>query len=102
MTSWLPNAAADNGPVATAVTALPGAPDMRMHKDHPALFQSKELDQPLPTFAVTMLLPLLGLNAVSMPRWGQPVWLNEAIAEVPTNQRKWSIKILWDRKDRVC
>jgi len=47
----------------TSVASLPGAPDMRMHKDHPALFSSDELSHPLPTFAVTMLLPLLGLNA---------------------------------------
>ena len=47
----------------TAVTALPNAADMRMHKDHTALFHTSEFDQPLPTFAVTMLLPLLGLNA---------------------------------------
>lgn len=47
----------------TSVTALPGAADMRMHKDHPALFSPAELETAIPTFAVTVLVPLRGFDA---------------------------------------
>ena len=46
----------------TAVTSLPGAADMRMHKDHPALFRDEELPVPLPTVGVTTLVPLKGFD----------------------------------------
>jgi len=46
----------------TAVASMPGAADMRMHKDHPALFDDEELSQSLPTVAVTTLIPLRGFD----------------------------------------
>ncbi|MGN6544743.1 MAG: phytanoyl-CoA dioxygenase family protein [Aureliella sp.] len=45
----------------TAVASLPGAQDMRMHKDHPALFDD-QCASTLPTFAVTTLIPLRGFD----------------------------------------
>lgn len=48
----------------TAVASLPGAADMRMHKDHPALFDDAEVSGPLPTVAVTTLIPLRGFDLV--------------------------------------
>jgi|GEM_PF-468918 len=47
----------------TAVASLAGAPDMRVHKDHPALFPDDSVSSQLPTFAITVLLPLLGMTA---------------------------------------
>jgi len=46
----------------TSVTSLPKSEDMKMHKDHPTLFDNQELSKPLPSFAVTMLVPLLGIS----------------------------------------
>lgn len=46
----------------TAVTSLPGAADMRVHKDHPALFSADELPGPQPTVGVTTLIPLKGFD----------------------------------------
>lgn len=46
----------------TAVASLAGAPDMRVHKDHPALFPEDSSSTSIPTFAVTVLLPLLGMT----------------------------------------
>lgn len=46
----------------TAVTSLPGAADMRMHKDHPSLFSEDELPGPQPTVGVTTLIPLKGFD----------------------------------------
>jgi tetratricopeptide (TPR) repeat protein len=47
----------------TAVTSLAGAPDMRVHKDHPALFPEDNSSTQIPTFAITVLLPLLGMTS---------------------------------------
>lgn len=46
----------------TAVTSLGGSKAMHIHKDHPALFSRKELEQELPSFGVSMILPLLGYS----------------------------------------
>jgi|694.fasta_scaffold22379_7 hypothetical protein len=46
----------------TAVASLAGAPDMRVHKDHPSLFPDDSVSSHLPTFAITVLLPLLGMT----------------------------------------
>ncbi|MFN7876971.1 MAG: phytanoyl-CoA dioxygenase family protein [Pirellula sp.] len=47
-----------------SVASFPGARDMDMHKDHPALFPDWDNDRPLPHFAITMLVPLLGYNSI--------------------------------------
>ena len=47
----------------TAVASLAGAPDMRVHKDHPALFPEDNTSLQIPTFGVTVLLPLLGMTS---------------------------------------
>jgi hypothetical protein len=47
-----------------AVISLPGALDQHIHADHPALFGTK-LDDFLPNFAVTMMVPLVDLNEFS-------------------------------------
>jgi len=50
----------------TSVTSLAGSIDQHVHKDHPALFDHQSLNQhstpQLPSFAVTMLVPLVELN----------------------------------------
>ena len=46
----------------TAVASMPGARDMRMHKDHPALFPGEDDSNSLPTFAITTLIPTLGFD----------------------------------------
>lgn len=44
----------------TAVASLGGSKDMHIHKDHPALFPRREVAHELPSFGVSMILPLLG------------------------------------------
>jgi hypothetical protein len=46
----------------TAVTSLGGSKDMHIHKDHPALFSRREVDHELPSFGVSVILPLLGFS----------------------------------------
>jgi len=46
----------------TAVASLGGSKDMHIHKDHPALFSRSEVDHELPSFGVSMILPLLGFS----------------------------------------
>ncbi len=47
----------------TSVLALPGSKDQRLHKDHPALFQTDGVAaDSLPAFAVTLIVPLVELN----------------------------------------
>jgi len=46
----------------TAVASLGGSKDMHIHKDHPALFSRRELEHELPSFGVSMILPLLGFS----------------------------------------
>lgn len=46
----------------TTVTSLGGSKAMHIHKDHPALFSRRELDHELPSFGVSMILPLLGFS----------------------------------------
>lgn len=45
-----------------SVCSLPGAENMRVHKDHPALFPESENPDGLPSFAVTAIVPMLGFN----------------------------------------
>jgi ectoine hydroxylase-related dioxygenase (phytanoyl-CoA dioxygenase family) len=46
------------------VVSLPGAREQHIHCDHPALFGTS-LDDFLPSFAVTMIVPLVDLNALT-------------------------------------
>lgn len=45
-----------------AVIALPGAEQQHIHQDHPALFEDEALDLQLPSFAVTLVVPLIDLT----------------------------------------
>jgi hypothetical protein len=47
-----------------AVVSLPGALDQHIHRDHPALFGTM-IDDFLPNFAVTMIVPLVDSNEIS-------------------------------------
>jgi tetratricopeptide (TPR) repeat protein len=46
----------------TSVVSLPGSKSQSLHKDHPALFTEKDFSS-TPSFAVTMIVPLIDLNA---------------------------------------
>ena len=47
----------------SVVTALPGAPDQRYHRDHPSLFGlGRGFDASLPCYAVTLAVPLIDLD----------------------------------------
>jgi ectoine hydroxylase-related dioxygenase (phytanoyl-CoA dioxygenase family) len=46
------------------VISLPGAPDQHVHRDHPALFGTA-IDDFLPSFAVTVIIPLVDLDGNS-------------------------------------
>ena len=45
-----------------AVIALPGAEQQHIHQDHPSLFEDEALDLQLPSFAVTLVVPLIDLT----------------------------------------
>ncbi|MEQ8386659.1 MAG: phosphotransferase [Coleofasciculus sp. A1-SPW-01] len=45
-----------------AVIALPGAEQQHIHQDHPALFEDEALDLKLPSFAITVVVPLIDLT----------------------------------------
>ncbi|MBT3333558.1 MAG: phytanoyl-CoA dioxygenase [Rhodospirillaceae bacterium] len=48
-----------------SVVSLPGAAEQHVHRDHPGLFGDDQLDAILPSFAVTMLVPLVEMNETS-------------------------------------
>ena len=45
-----------------AVIALPGADHQHIHRDHPALFEHEALTLELPSFAITVVVPLIDLT----------------------------------------
>jgi Ser/Thr protein kinase RdoA (MazF antagonist) len=45
-----------------AVVALPGAERQHIHRDHPPLFENPDLDAQVPSFAVTVVIPLVDLT----------------------------------------
>ncbi|WP_353931547.1 phosphotransferase [Okeanomitos corallinicola TIOX110] len=45
-----------------AVIALPGAEEQHIHQDHPALFEDEALNIQLPSFAITVVVPLIDLT----------------------------------------
>ena len=47
------------------VAAFAGAPQQQVHRDHPALFPGTESCLAVPTFAVTVVIPLLDLTPVT-------------------------------------
>ena len=48
----------------SVVTALPGAPDQRYHRDHPSLFGlGRGFDTSLPCYAATLGVPLIDLDS---------------------------------------
>ena len=44
------------------VIALPGSEHQHVHRDHPSLFGNEEIDARLPSFAVTVVIPLVDLT----------------------------------------
>ncbi|MGF1458311.1 MAG: phosphotransferase [Leptolyngbyaceae cyanobacterium] len=44
------------------VVALPGAASQHVHRDHPPLFETPDLSQPPPSFAITLAVPLVDLT----------------------------------------
>lgn len=54
-----------------AVIALPGAEQQHIHQDHPALFEDEALDLKLPSFAITVIVPLIDLTPAT---GGTQVW----------------------------
>ena len=46
----------------SVVTALPGAPDQRFHRDYPSLFPGHAVGASLPCYAVTVAIPLIDLD----------------------------------------
>ncbi len=45
-----------------AVISLPGAKPQHIHRDHPSLFENEELDLQIPSFAITVVIPLIDLT----------------------------------------
>jgi ectoine hydroxylase-related dioxygenase (phytanoyl-CoA dioxygenase family) len=45
-----------------AITALPGAEDQRIHRDHPFLFHEEVIDTLMPVYAVTAIVPLVDVD----------------------------------------
>lgn len=48
-----------------AVVALPGAEQQHIHQDHPALFEDEALNLQLPSFAITVVVPLIDLTSAT-------------------------------------
>ena len=46
-----------------AITALPGAEDQHVHRDHPFLFQDEAIDTAMPAYAINVIIPLVGMDA---------------------------------------
>jgi ectoine hydroxylase-related dioxygenase (phytanoyl-CoA dioxygenase family) len=46
----------------TSAMSLPGSTDQRLHKDHKHLFHDDPEEPTLPSFAVTMMVPLIDLD----------------------------------------
>jgi hypothetical protein len=69
------------------VCALPGAQAQRVHVEHPPLFAETNLEPLLPCHAVTVMLPLIDLDAVS---GSTAVWLgsHRDLAPVPLAERQ--------------
>jgi ectoine hydroxylase-related dioxygenase (phytanoyl-CoA dioxygenase family) len=69
-----------------AVCALPGAPAQHIHVDHPPLFEETGLAPLLPCHAVTVVLPLVDLDAAS---GATAVWpgSHREVAPVATTER---------------
>jgi ectoine hydroxylase-related dioxygenase (phytanoyl-CoA dioxygenase family) len=49
----------------TAVSSLPGAADQHVHVDYPYLFEDEALSQSLPTYTITVAVPLLPLTPLT-------------------------------------
>lgn len=49
----------------TSVTSLPGSNSQSVHKDHPALFVDPPAPGPVPSFATTLIVPLVDLNELT-------------------------------------
>ena len=45
-----------------SVTALPGAEDQHVHRDHPFLFQEEAIDTAMPAYAVNVVVPLVDVD----------------------------------------
>lgn len=45
-----------------SVVSIPGSEDQHMHADHPALFDDIDVNDSLPSYAITMVTPLVELN----------------------------------------
>jgi len=45
-----------------AVISLPGSKHQHIHRDHPSLFGDEELDLKIPSFAITVVVPLIELT----------------------------------------
>jgi ectoine hydroxylase-related dioxygenase (phytanoyl-CoA dioxygenase family) len=48
-----------------SVVSLPGAPNQHVHRDHPALFDTHPADLFSPPFAITVIVPLVDMNAMT-------------------------------------
>lgn len=48
-----------------SVTSLPGSPDQHVHRDMPLLFEGHEDIATLPVYSVTLVLPLVDMNATN-------------------------------------
>jgi len=48
-----------------SVTSLPGSEEQHWHRDHPPLFYDTNIDPYLPSYAITVIIPLIDLNELS-------------------------------------
>ena len=45
-----------------AITALPGAEDQHVHRDHPFLFHDETIDTAMPAYAINVIVPLVDVD----------------------------------------
>jgi ectoine hydroxylase-related dioxygenase (phytanoyl-CoA dioxygenase family) len=71
-----------------AVTALPGADDQHIHRDHPFLFHDQVIDTLVPAYAVNLILPLVDCNehhgTTRVWPGSHRVWLDREARKLPS------------------
>jgi ectoine hydroxylase-related dioxygenase (phytanoyl-CoA dioxygenase family) len=71
-----------------AVTALPGAEDQHIHRDHPFLFHEENIDTCMPAYAINVVVPLVDLNEHSGTTrvWAgsHRVWQDDQARQLPS------------------
>jgi ectoine hydroxylase-related dioxygenase (phytanoyl-CoA dioxygenase family) len=71
-----------------AITALPGAKDQHVHRDHPFLFNDEAIDTMVPAYAVNVIVPLVALDerhgTTRLWPGSHRIWLESKARQLPS------------------